>query len=63
MTYFVWHTSYKYDPERLDEFASENDVLAFLNAGADNPDFKFRVVQGQEIKFKAAQVAVRYEKA
>jgi len=60
MKFFVWFTTYKHDPERLEVFNSEADLLEFLNSNAGNIDFSFMVVEGREVPFKPVSVATKY---
>jgi hypothetical protein len=61
--YFVWFSLDKLEPFELTELASEAEVVAFLNRHAGNAEFRFRVVHGNEVAFKAVTVATRYERA
>jgi hypothetical protein len=37
-------------------------VLDFLNSHTDNEQFKFNVVEGKEVKFKAVEIVKKYIK-
>ena len=60
MKWFVWYTTNKYEPETLQEFATYDDCIAFINANAENTDFKFRVIEGKEHFFESEAVTIRY---
>lgn len=62
MKWFVWWSTDEYAGDTLDVFDAEEDVVKHLNEYAGNSDFKFRVVNGKEVKFKPVEVAILFER-
>jgi hypothetical protein len=61
VNYFVLYAEAKYEGERLEVLPFNKSKLeAFLNERAGNPDFTFRVIQGQEITVEAVEVVKQF---
>ena len=60
MKFFLWFSTGKYEGQTLEQFDKIDELLDFVNARVDNPDFRFRVVEGREITLKPVSIVTQY---
>lgn len=58
--FFVFYRTNEFEPEILQECETIEETTTLLNQWAHLPDFKFRVIEGKEVKFKPVQVVKAY---
>lgn len=61
MRYYIRYSTYPYEGDDEVIVDTEEEVLTFLNTHASNPDFRFDVIRGVRMKFKAVERVKAYE--
>ena len=62
MRFFVTYWTYRYDGPGEKVFDTIEQVLAFLNQHAGNPDFTFKVIEGREVEFEPIELVKAYKR-
>ena len=62
MRFYIWFQTDKYSEMSVIIKEDLAGVLDFLNSHTDNEQFKFNVVEGKEVKFKAVEIVKKYIK-
>lgn len=62
MRFFVRYSTAQYEGESEEVFSTVDEVLAFLNKHAANPDFRFQVIEGRLVEFEPITVAKAYRR-
>ena len=57
MKFVVLYRAEAYGEETFQEFNTEAEVRSFVEQNAGNENFKFRVVEGREIKINPVRIA------
>lgn len=60
MKFFLLFVTARYETDELKQFDDLNALIEFVNARADNPDFRFRVIEGREIQLKPVSIVTKY---
>ncbi len=62
MKFYVTYSTAKYEGPTDAVFETEEEVVAFLNQHAPNPDFNFTVIRGELINFVPAETVKSYRR-
>lgn len=61
MRYFVFWSVKNYIPGSFDEFATREELEAFLNGNAIyGPDFEFTIIEGRKLEANPVEVVKQY---
>ena len=61
MKFYVRYSTADYEGDDEQVFDTIDAVIEFLNAHAQNPKFRFDVIKGQRLKFKAVERVKAYD--
>ena len=62
MRFYVTYSTARYEGDSKAVFDTIEEVLAFLNKRAENPDFDFSVIKGEIVEFEPAVTVKAYRR-
>lgn len=62
MKFFVRFSVVEYEDGQLLVLDTIGEVVDLLNQHAENPDFRFSVIEGRIVEFEAIEVVKRYRR-